>query len=334
MKRSAELYHQIPTHENLRLAFWKAAKGKHHRAEVIEYRANLVENMAGLQLQLIKNTLDIGHYRFFSVRDPKPRIICAAAFPERILHHAIMNICEPVFEAYEIDDSYACRKGKGAHRALSRSQFFARRFPWYLKLDIRKYFDNVDHSIMMRLLARRINDRRMIRLFEVLLDSYHTDRGKGLPIGNLISQHLANFYLAYFDHWVKEVRRVKGYLRYMDDFIVFGHSKASLKTELQCIHDFLLKNLELKLKQNTQLNLCCYGFPFLGFRVFPQKILLAQKSRSRFLKKFIKYENKYVGGLWSEKELARHLMPLIEFTKAADTEGFRRDIIERFGVSP
>jgi RNA-directed DNA polymerase len=334
MRRKGHLYHLIPTPENLRLAFWKAAKGKHHRDEVVKYRANLDHNLGELQRQVIENDLDIGHYRFFQVRDPKPRRICAASFPERVLHHAIMNICEPVLDSYEIHDSYACRKGRGTHRALARAQAFARRFPWYLKLDVRKYFDSVDHGIMIRLLARRIKDQQVLGLFKILLDSYHTHHGKGLPIGNLISQHLANFYLACLDHWIKEDRHIRGYLRYMDDFILFSRDKASLKAELLHVEDFLADKLKLELKQNVQLNRCHRGIPFLGFRVFPQKILLAARSRKRFVKKFIAYENKYLIDFWSERELAMHVSPLVEFTKAADTEGLRRGVIARFGVSP
>jgi RNA-directed DNA polymerase len=333
MRRVANLYHLIPNPENLRLAFWKAARGKHHRAEVVEYKANLGENLDLLQRQLVENNTDIGHYRFFSVRDPKPRSICAAAFPERVLHHAIMNVCEPVLDAYSISDSYACRKGKGTRRALSKAQTFTRKYSWYLKLDIRKYFDSVDHTIMMRLLSRRIKDRQILLLFQKLLDSYHTADGKGLPIGNLISQHLANFYLGHFDHWIKEVRCVRPYLRYMDDFIIFSQDKTSLNFELAAIETFLSEKLGLELKPNIQLNRCRFGLPFLGYRVYPNTIQLASRSRKRFQKKFIAYEKQWLSGRWSENTLARHVMPLVEFTKPAHAEGFRRNMMDRFGVS-
>ncbi len=153
-----------------------------------------------------------------------------------------------------------------------------------------------------------------------------------MPIGNLISQHLANFYLGYFDHWIKEERRIRPYLRYMDDFIVFGQDKDGLKTELDCIRQFLKQKLALELKDNIQLNRCSRGIPFLGYQVFPGKILLSPRSRQRFSRKFREYENNRIIGKWSSEELVRHIGPLIEFTKAADSKGLRRHIIHRFGV--
>lgn len=213
MKRAGDLYASITEPDNLQLAFYKAAKGKHDRHEVILFRKALDDNLSLLRRQLIQRCPDVGHYRFFQVRDPKPRRICAASFPERVLHHAIMNICDPVLERYAIHDSYACRKGKGTIRALERARIFSRRNGWYLKLDIRRYFDSVDQKIMLNLLRRKFKDQKLLHLFEQLLDTYQTEPGKGLPIGNLISQHLANFYLGFFDHWIKESLRVRCYLR-------------------------------------------------------------------------------------------------------------------------
>ena len=201
MKRAGNLYRLIVEPDNLRLAFCKAVKGKHDRLEVIGFRENLEENLQKIRHQLLLHAPDIGHYRFFRIHDPKPRSICAASFPERVLHHAIMNICEPILDSYAICDSYACRKNKGCHKALARARHFARNNNWYLKLDIRKYFDSIDHDVVMRLLSRRFKDRELLLLFEKLLATYHVELDKGLPIGSLISQHLANFYLGLFDHW-------------------------------------------------------------------------------------------------------------------------------------
>lgn len=153
-----------------------------------------------------------------------------------------------------------------------------------------------------------------------------------MPIGNLISQHLANFYLAVFDHWIKEERLVKGYLRYMDDFLLFGRDKHSLQQELEAIEYFLAEKLGLELKANIQLNRCCYGIPFLGYRVFPAAILLSPNSRKRFVEKFLAYEQKMLQGVWNEAKLARHLEPLVEFTRVAASTAFRRQIINQYGV--
>ncbi len=332
MKRKGNLYHQIATHENLRLAFAKAAKGKRHRAEVIAFCQDFDVNIQKLREQLLSHSPNIGHYRFFQVRDPKHRQICAASFPERVLHHAMMNICEPMMESYSVYDSYACRKNKGSLKALARAREYAWKYGWYLKLDIRKYFDSIDHGILMSLLSRRFKDKELLELFHQIFATYHTQPGKGIPIGNLISQHSANFYLGYFDHWVKEERGIVGYVRYMDDFIVFAHEKARLKTELEQIKYFLEQKLALQLKGNIQLNRCCFGIPFLGFRIYPYDIRLSPKSRQRFIKKFREYEKKYARGRWTEKQLVQHVEPLIGFVRTANSSVFRRNVIQRCWV--
>lgn len=333
MKRAGNLYSRISDLNNICEAFYKAAKGKQNRPEVISFRNNFDANIKNLSDQLLSHNFDIGHYRFFMVFDPKPRSICAASFQERVLHHAIMNICEPFLNAYAIHDSYACQKGKGNRKALTKAQKYTRMYKWYLKLDIRKYFDSIDQDILMAQLARRFKDQDLLRLFRQLFETYHTALGKGMPIGNLVSQHLANFYLGCFDHWIKEECRVSAYLRYMDDFILFGHDKAYLKEKLSMIEHFLLDKLALTIKTTIQINRCTRGMPFLGYRIFPHIIRLSPSSRKRFESKFRKYEEKWQMGDWSTSVLVRHMEPLIEFTRAADTIDFRRNIINQYGVS-
>lgn len=332
MKRAGGIYSLISEPENIRLAFWKAAKGKHDRHDVVSFKSNFEENIRKLYDQLRLGLPDVGHYRFFHVYDPKKRMICAASFPERVLHHAIMNVCEPVLENCAVYDSYACRKGKGTQRAVLKTQVNASRYDWYLKLDIRKYFDSIDHSVLMQLLSRRFKEKALLALFDKILNTYHTEKGRGLPIGNLVSQHLANFYLSKFDHWIKEVRRIRGYIRYMDDFILFKRDKASLKNELIHIQHFLKENLKLDLKLPVQLNRTSNGIPFLGYRVFKYKIRLSPRSKRRFVHKFRLYEINFETGKWSINTLTRHMKPLIEFTRMADAEDLRRNVMHRFGV--
>ena len=214
-----------------------------------------------------------------------------------------MNVCEPILEAYAIYDTYACRKGKGNRKALSRAQHFARKFDWYLKLDIQKYFDTIDHNILLRLLSRKFKDQELLHLFEKLFDTYHIRSGRGMPIGNLISQHLANFYLGTFDHWIKEALRVQGFLRYMDDFILFGPDRAFLKTALKRVRAYLADELALSLNHNIQLNRCTRGIPFIGYRVFASHIRLSPRSRKRFVHKFRIYEKMWHDGRWPTDQL-------------------------------
>lgn len=333
MKRAGELYKKILTYENLCQAFYKAARGKKDRKEVIAFHSNFESQIHKLQDRLMRHDPDIGHYHFFKVFDPKQRSICAASFPERVLHHAIMNICEPLLEACAIHDTYACRTGKGNRKALVRAQKFAQNHSWYLKLDIQKYFDSIDHRIILFLLSRRIKDKELLDLFTKLINSYHVFPGRGMPIGNLISQHLANFYLSGFDHWIKEMQKVKGYVRYMDDMLIFGQDAVEMKNLLEKIESYLRQNLALKVKKNYELNCCRYGVNFVGYRIYPNKIELSSRSKRRFIRKFREYEQKWHSGQWSTTVLVRHMEPLIDFTRMAASEGLRRNAIIRFGVS-
>ncbi len=331
MKRAGNLYPRIAEPQNLRLAYHKAARGKQDRAEVRAFRADFEENIRGLREGLLARKLNLGDYRFFYVHDPKKRLICAASFRERVLHHAVMNVCEETLEKYAVFDSYACRKGKGSHRAVIRARQFSRRFAWYLKLDIAKYFDSIDHRVLLAQLSRRFKDRDLLSLFDRIFKSYHTSPGKGVPIGNLVSQHMANFYLGSLDHWVKEDLRVKGYVRYMDDFVLWGRDRDSLKGLLKAIETRLQESLRLRLNAKIQLNRSARGLPFLGFRVYPGRVRLAPASGRRFVGKFRKYEHAYLEGEWSERTLSERMTSLVAFTRAASADSFRSSVIGRYG---
>ena len=333
MKRQNNLYDLISNYDNIAKAFKKAAKGKKKKQYVIDFMKDYEQNIQKLEQDIESKNVNVGDYHFFLIHDPKPRMICAASFKERVLHHSIMNIIEPRLESYSINDSYACRKGKGSHSAVIKAQNFSRKNSYYLKLDIAKYFDSIDHKILIWLLSKRFKDPDLIILLNKIFESYCTDPGKGVPIGNLISQHMANFYLGHFDHWIKEIRKIKYYIRYMDDFVLFAKEKNILKSELNRIKSFLKDQLELQLNHKIQINNCRVGFPFLGFRVFPEKILLSPRSKKRFQKKFKKYEYYWKTEKWSLPELNSHMNSLVEFTKLADAGAFRQRVIKQFGVS-
>jgi len=192
MKRANHLVIQIAQMENLREAFLRASRGKRGKREVVAFSRELNVNLAALSRGILDGTVAVGDFHSFTIRDPKERIIHAAAFPERVLHHAIINVCEPVFERVAIDDSYACRKGKGREAALARAQSYARGNGWYLQMDVRKYFDSIDHAVLKRALRRKFKDAALLRLFDRIIDSYSTAPCRGLPIGSLTSQHFAN----------------------------------------------------------------------------------------------------------------------------------------------
>ena len=209
------------------LAFHKAARGRRGQAVVQEFASRLDERIAVISDAIGKETFPIGRFQQFVIRDPKQRVITAPCFEERVLHHAIMNVCEPVMNRWLIDDTFACRTGKGREAAVHRAHEFSRKFEWFLKLDVRKYFDSVSHEKLINLLAMRFKDRRLLELLNRIIRAYRGDLGIGLPIGSLTSQHFANFYLGWLDRFAKEtlahsrVRAIHGRPR------TLGHQSCS-----------------------------------------------------------------------------------------------------------
>ena len=319
--------------ENLRVAFCRACRGKRFKAEVLRFRENLDAELVSLRSEFLNARVNWGPYHTFQVYDPKQRMICAAPFRARVAHHAIISVCEPVFDSYQIFDSYACRKGKGLDAALARATRFSRTGHWYLKMDVRKYFDSISHAIMLHLLERRFRDSRLLQLFHSILDTYEASPGKGVPIGNLTSQYFANHYLGLLDHYVKETMKCSRYIRYMDDFVLWSNSKEHLKTWKVEIEDFLRKRLELQGKP-INLNTCHHGMSFLGYRIFPNKVGLAKRSRDRFRRKASLYVRLFQAGIWDERDLARHMEPLLAFVKRCPSRAFRQRAIQEKGLCP
>ncbi|MEI6125618.1 MAG: reverse transcriptase/maturase family protein [Pseudomonadota bacterium] len=332
MKRQGNLIDKIADWNNLSLAFWKARKGKNAKIEVQNYRRNLQGEILSLRADILSDSVRTGDYYYFTVHDPKKRQICAASFRERVLHHAIINICDPFFESYLIFDTYACRRGKGSHRAVDRAQNFSRRNRFYLKLDIAKYFDSINHVILMHLLEKRFKDKYLLVLLKKIIESYETSPGKGVPIGNLTSQYFANHYLGALDHFIKEQLCIRHYVRYMDDFIVWSDDRNELKDYLKSIRYFLREMLSLELNDTIILNQTAGGVGFLGYRVFPDTVMLTKRSKARFIKKYQSHERNYLYGKWEEADLAVHINPLIAFTKHANAHAFRKNTFERYGA--
>jgi len=218
MKRSGVSLDAVADWHNLSAAFHRAALGKGHRTEVIQFKKDLPNRLANLRKDILAGTVTVGQMRCFHIRDPKPRIIHAPCFPERVLHHALMASVGPVLDRGLVADTYACRTGKGALAAVRRAQHHLQRWPWYAKIDIRSYFANIDHAILGELLARRFKDQPLLALMARIINAHHAAPGKGLPIGALTSQQFANYYLSGLDRLLLEACRVRGFVRYMDFF--------------------------------------------------------------------------------------------------------------------
>lgn len=280
-----------------------------------------------LQRELIAGTYRPGPYHTFTIREPKERQIAAAPFRDRVVHHSICSVLEPVFERRYIHDSYACRKGKGSHRAIQRAWAFTRKHGWFLKCDVAKYFDSADHEILKERVRRLFKDARFLTLLERIVDhnAPHNAPGKGLPIGNLTSQYFANLYLDGLDHFIKEQVRMKHYVRYMDDFLCFADSKEELQCVLSEVREFLDERLCLRLKDRK-----CYiapvtqGIPFLGMRLYPGTIRLSRPALVRCNRKLKHREKAFVQGRITEEALIQSASSLIAHISHANTLMLRR----------
>lgn len=328
MNRAKKLFHCVAELDNLYNASWKAAKGKRYAQEVLLFQDQLDENLQQLREEILNGRVSVGNYHYFKVYEPKERQICASAFREQVLHHALMNVCHDFFERAQIFDSYASRKGKGTYAALERAKCFTHKNPWFLKLDVRKFFESIHHSVLKCQLARLFKEQPLLEIFFQIIDSYEASPDRGLPIGNLTSQYFANHFLSGLDHYVKEELGIKAYVRYMDDMVLWHADKSVLKAAFLNIQTYV----ELKLRCNLKpelLNRCKNGLPFLGYRIMPHYVWLLQKSKRRFIKKYQHIDDQYHSGEWHEQACQQHVLPLVAFTNHADSKIFRKNVFSQ-----
>jgi len=329
MKRYGYLFEQACEFTSLYRAFKKAFRGSGKTKAACRFCFHLEAELLRLREELEDETYRPAPYRYFKVFDPKERTISVAAFRDRVVHHAIVAALEPLFEPMFIYDSYATRKDKGTHKAVQRAQDFLVKNFFYLKLDIEKYFDNIDHKILLRLVASKVKDKKLLRLIGRIVENSDVSRGledgKGLPIGNLTSQFFANVYLNALDHFIKDTLRVKHYIRYMDDIVVFSDSRASLKGMRELIAKFLSDKLGLRLKDKaTLLNTSLHGLPFLGYRVFPGIIRIRRENLARIRKRLEDKLQQFRKGIISEDKMVMSVRSWFAFMGFANSQGLRQ----------
>lgn len=288
MKRIGNLYQQIISIENLTAADQKAQKGKSDQYGVILHKRNAEKHIRDLHLSLKNKTFSTSTYDVFKVYEPKEREVYRLPYyPDRIVHHAIMNVLEPIFVASFTTDTYSCIKGRGIHaaaRKLKKALLNINATQYCLKLDIQKFYPSIDHSILKTLLRRKFKDADLLWLLDEIIDS-----APGLPIGNYLSQYFANFYLTYFDHWVKQELKAKHYFRYADDIVILSDSKKELHSYLRHIKAYLDNNLNLVVKNNYQVfPVQARGIDFLGYRFFHTHILLRKRIKKNLIR-MLKY---------------------------------------------
>lgn len=282
MKRISNLYHLIISPENLRLADDKARKGKSQQPGVIAHLAHQEENILKLHELLKDKNYCTSQYSKFIIYEPKEReIFRLPYFPDRIAHHAIMNILKPYFLATFTKDTYSCIEGKGIHgaeRAMKESLKDVEGTQYCLKLDVKKFYPNIDHAILKNLLRKKFKDQDLLWLLDEIIDST-----TGLPIGNYLSQYFANFYLSYFDHWIKEQQKVKYYFRYADDLVILASSKAELHQLLSSIRQYMAEELKLIIKSNYQIfPVSARGIDFVGYVFYHTHTRLRKSIKKSF----------------------------------------------------
>ena len=287
MKRIANIYEQITSLANLQEADQKAQKGKSTQYGVLLHNKNQEGNLLVLQDMLMNKTYRTSEYDIFTIHEPKERIVYRLPyFPDRITHHAIMNVLEPIFVSTFTADTYSCIKKRGIHLLLNNLRNDLNDIEgtqYCLKFDIKKFYPNIDHDVLKGLLRKKFKDQDLLWLLDEIIDS-----APGLPIGNYLSQYLANFYLSYFDHWIKEQKQVKYYYRYADDIVILNANKSELHALLGEIKDYL-KGLKLEVKENHQVfPVDVRGIDFVGYVFYHTHVKIRKQIKKNFARKLSK----------------------------------------------
>jgi RNA-directed DNA polymerase len=311
MKRINNLYESIVDMDNLRRADKLAQRGKSKQYGVLAHQSQPETNLFLLHEMLLNRTYKTSEYTTFMVYEPKEReVFRLPYFPDRIAHHAIMNVLEPVFVSRFSANTYSCIKGRGIHaasRAVRSALKDVSGTTYCLKFDIKKFYPSIDHQILKELLRRKIKDQDLLWLLDEIIDS-----APGLPIGNYLSQYFANFYLTYFDYWIKEDLKVKYYFRYADDIVILMDNKPDLHKILTQCREYLQTELKLQVKENYQVfPVRSRGIDFVGYRMYHTHTLLRKRIKKNFARMLAKSRNKasidsYMG--WAKHADTKHLL--------------------------
>ena len=296
MKRVGDIFDKVISLENLRLADEKARKGKLHSYGVQLHDKNREANLLSLHESLKNGTFKTSKYHIFKIYEPKEReIFRLPYFPDRILHHAIMNVLEPIWVSVFNKDTYSCIKNRGIHACAKNVKHALKQDPdgtrYCLKSDVRKFYPSIDHEILKQVVRRKIKDGSLLALLDEIIDSVPS----GVPIGNYLSQYFANLYMAYFDHWLKETKGVKYYWRYADDIVILAPNKEVLHSLLHDIRAYLRDNLKLKVKRNYQVfPVDSRGIDFLGYVFYHSHTLLRKSIKQKLCRRVAKLNKRKV----------------------------------------
>ena len=346
MKRIDGIWAQLTSFENLLEAYRQARLGKRARPAVAEFGLHLERELFALQRELQDSSYRPGRYRLFTIYEQKPRVIAAAPFRDRVVHHAVMQMIEPPLDRTFISDSYACRTGKGVHAAVDRYQAWAQTYRYVLKMDIQQYFPSIDHALLKDKLRRRIKDAQVLELLDRIIASsplgtaeptYFSgddlltplDRRVGIPIGNLTSQFFANLYLDDFDQYVKQVLKVRPYLRYVDDMVVLDYDKVRLDEIRAAVRERLATDRLRLHPHKAHVSPVADGLNLLGYVVYPARRRLRSDNGHRFTRKLRCMAEAYRVGRLEWTTVMASVQSWIGHAQHADTEGLRRAIFSQ-----
>lgn len=333
-KTHTDLWNLVVNWDNLLSSYRAAKKGKRYSPEVMRYEERLEENLTNIENHLLWKTWAPSAWRQFWVYDPKSRLIQAPPFSDRVVHHALVDVVEPLFERKMIYDSYACRTGKGTHRAAGRVQRFLRmaRHNWgrayVLQADISKYFPSIDHDILLNTLGRTIRDRNVLWLCRKIITNCGY-KGCGIPVGALTSQLFANVYLNMLDHKIKDDWGVSYYVRYMDDFVILGRNKDELWDLLAAIKQYLATELRLRLNPKT----CIYpavGKPvdFSGYRIHTTHLLPRKRNVKRARQSFQKLARAYHAGGIDLDDIKPRVMSFLGYMQHCNSHKTTQSVLD------
>ncbi len=331
-----DLWKELCSYDNLFLAYRKARKHKTLKPYVQEFEKDLTKNLLQLQAELQLKAYRPKPLETFIIRDPKTRKISKSHFRDRVIHHALCSIIEPIFDRMFIYDSYANRLNKGTLKAIERFDYFKRKISknnasiaYILKADIKHYFETVNHKILRGIICKRIKDKNILWLVRVILENHKTETsGRGMPLGNLTSQFFANVYLNNLDQYVKNRLKARYYIRYVDDFVILSDSKKELEFYKKKLDEFLEKELDIALHpEKTKILELNAGLGFLGLRIFPRHKLLKKSNIRKFRNKLSKLEEQYDNKQIDYDKVYDAIEGWVAYSKTADTYNLRRKIL-------
>ncbi|MDQ3007858.1 MAG: reverse transcriptase/maturase family protein, partial [Chloroflexota bacterium] len=315
------------------------------------FEYDLEKNLIEIEHDLKNETYELGGYHSFEIDKPKRRLVNAAPFRDRVVQHALMNVIEPLFERQFIFDSYANRKGKGTHAALDCATYFLRRHEYVMHLDVRQFFPAVDHEILLSILARTIGDEHVMKLARKIVSSgkgvqaneydmvyfpndnlFASNRLRGLPIGNLTSQHWANVYLHELDQYAKRVLKCHAYIRYVDDMVIFANEKGQLHQWRKAVIQYL-QMLRLTIHEEcAQPRPSHTGVSFLGFQVFPEHRRLKPANGYAFQRRLKRMLRLMQHGELTQQDFSNRLASWVNHADTGDTWNLRKSIFTKYGI--